>query len=79
MVPSPGCVAFKAVAPVKLGPVPFPDPGSVASSRDFTNDFGTSKATYVWLPLYVHPTDPRNIQVVWRDEWQLEDASIYPW
>lgn len=45
---------------------------------DYSNTFGTSKATYVWLPLFVHPTDPGKVQVVWREEWSLNDTSVYP-
>ena len=46
--------------------------------QDYSDSFGTSKATYVWLPLFVHPTDPGVVQVVWRDEWALNDTSLYP-
>ena len=45
---------------------------------NYTDAFGTSVATYVWLPLFVHPTNPRLVRVLWRDEWRLDDASMYP-
>eukprot|EP01043_Picozoa_sp_COSAG02_P061746 COSAG02_NODE_8359_length_2598_cov_13.235447_1_plen_284_part_00 len=81
---------------------------------NYSNAYGTSKATYVWLPLFVRPRLPANhghdatkeightarlanssevtkgippadtnavtplVKVVWRDEWRLDDASMYP-
>ena len=45
---------------------------------DYTGTSGTSKATYVWLPLFVHPTHPGSVKVVWRKEWRLDDDSMYP-
>jgi hypothetical protein len=45
---------------------------------NYTNAFGTSQATYVWLPLYVDPANPRSVKVVWQDEWKLDDESMYP-
>ena len=45
---------------------------------DFTSQYGTSKATYVWLPLFVDPADPRGVRVVWADEWRLDDAGLSP-
>ena len=44
---------------------------------NYTNADGTSTATYVWLPLFVHPTD-QQVQVVWQAEWRLDDQSLYP-
>jgi len=44
----------------------------------YSGAYGTSKATYVWLPLFVHPADPRVVKVVWRAEWALDDTSLYP-
>ena len=45
---------------------------------DYTSQFGTSRATYVWLPLFVDPADPRRVAVVWSDEWRLDDTAMYP-
>ena len=45
---------------------------------DYTSEWGTSHASYVWLPLYVHPTDPRLVRVVWSDAWSLDDVALYP-
>lgn len=45
---------------------------------NYSSSFGTSRATYVWLPLFVHPTNPAVVKVVWRAEWTLEDSSMYP-
>ena len=45
---------------------------------DCSNTFGTSTATYVWLPLYVDPRNPRSVMVVWADEWKLDDDTLYP-
>ena len=45
---------------------------------NFTSALGTSTATYVWLPLYVHPTNPGQVKVLWKDAWSLTDASMYP-
>ena len=36
-----------------------------------TPDFGI----YVWLPLFVHPTDPARVSVVWHDAWRLDNVS----
>eukprot|EP01052_Picozoa_sp_SAG31_P062782 SAG31_NODE_21747_length_541_cov_1.748869_2_plen_75_part_00 len=45
---------------------------------DFSATWGTSHATYVWLPLFIDPSNPRSVRVVWADEWRLDDASLYP-
>ena len=45
---------------------------------NYTEAFGTSQATYVWLPLFVHPTNQGSVRVLWRDEWKLDDDSLYP-
>eukprot|EP01043_Picozoa_sp_COSAG02_P027019 COSAG02_NODE_1574_length_11880_cov_13.431675_10_plen_206_part_00 len=45
---------------------------------NFTNALGTSTATYVWLPLYVDPSNPSHVKVLWRDSWKLTDDSMYP-
>jgi hypothetical protein len=45
---------------------------------DFTGEYGTSKATYVWLPLFIDPKNPRGIRVVWKDAWKLDDATLSP-
>ena len=44
---------------------------------NYTNAAGTSTATYVWLPLFVHPTH-QQVQVVWQAEWRLDDQALYP-
>lgn len=80
---------------------------------NYSSVYGTSTATYVWLPLFVRPRPQANrgngttsrhtapatntssskmataapnadanattlVQVVWRDEWRLDDESMYP-
>ena len=45
---------------------------------DYTAEFGTSHATYIWLPLYIDPSNQRTVKVVWSDEWRLDDPSLYP-
>ena len=46
---------------------------------NYSNALGTSTATYVWLPLFVHPVGgARCVRVVWRAEWRLDDDSMYP-
>ena len=45
---------------------------------NFTATLGTSAATYIWLPLYVDPEDSGRVRVIWKDAWQLTDASMYP-
>ena len=45
---------------------------------NYTNTHGTSTATYVWLPLFIDPAAPGSVKIVWRDEWQLDDESMYP-
>ena len=44
----------------------------------YTAAYGTSRATYVWLPLFVDPAPPHNVKVVWRNQWSLDDDTIYP-
>jgi hypothetical protein len=45
---------------------------------NFTATLGTSAATYIWLPLYIDPEDSGRVRVIWKDAWQLTDASMYP-
>ena len=45
---------------------------------NYTNTFGTSQATYIWLPLYIDPAHPQVVKVVWSDGWALDDESLYP-
>ena len=45
---------------------------------DFTSQYGTSKATYIWLPLFIHPSNPKLVKVVWADAWALDDTALYP-
>lgn len=45
---------------------------------DFSPQWGTSHATYIWLPLFIDPANARTVKVVWSAEWRLDDESLYP-
>ena len=57
----------------------------MADRWNYSTALGTSTATYIWLPLFVRPAahasaDPamNPVRVLWRDEWRLDDDSLYP-
>eukprot|EP00322_Chrysochromulina_rotalis_P019487 CAMPEP_0115829012 /NCGR_PEP_ID=MMETSP0287-20121206/876_1 /TAXON_ID=412157 /ORGANISM="Chrysochromulina rotalis, Strain UIO044" /LENGTH=373 /DNA_ID=CAMNT_0003282259 /DNA_START=56 /DNA_END=1178 /DNA_ORIENTATION=+ len=39
----------------------------------WTPSNGTHFGTYVWLPLFIDPSNYSRLQVVWRDEWRLDE------
>jgi hypothetical protein len=45
---------------------------------DQKSAYGTTKATYVWLPLFIDSNNPSLVSVVWTDEWKLDDTTLYP-
>jgi hypothetical protein len=51
---------------------------SGSSRREFSSEWGTSHATFIWLPLFIDPSNSRTVKVVWSDSWRLDDASLYP-
>ena len=83
----------------------------MADRWNYSAAYGTSRATYVWLPLFVRPTPTHDdadsgsdmrttaaaavaagvraggegegvgesrVKVLWRDEWRLDDETMYP-
>lgn len=63
-----------------------PNPAYTAGSRlpqfvfmadrwSYSPEHGTSRATYVWLPLFIDPKNPRKVTVVWYDEWRLDNVT----
>ena len=64
----------------------FPNPAYTAGSAlpqfiymgdrwNYSSAHGTSRATYVWLPLFVDELDPSKVQVVWYDSWRLDNVT----
>lgn len=80
----PGQWAFDSQSTYIL-PNPHHKPGSkiapfiyMGDRWNFSSTLGTSTATYIWLPLFIDPLNPRSVRVVWADEWALDDAHLSP-
>ena len=76
---SPGAVAATSNTSSAAAPVNKVAPFVYMGDRwNYTNTYGTSRATYVWLPLFVDPEHPHSVKVIWNEDWKLDDESIYP-
>ena len=50
----------------------------MADRWNFSRAYGVSRATYVWLPLFVDERNKSRVRVVWHDSWRLDNATS-PW
>ena len=41
----------------------------------WTPDNNVSFGTYVWLPLFIDPTNVSHVKVVWHASWRLDNAT----